>query len=150
MDLPLEELLEDLIDLHRAEVTEAGLQLCPRIEASAHVLGHPQRLRQLLENLLSNAQRFSPPGGTITLALERRGPLVQLSIEDQGPGIPEEQRALVFERFWQADPSRSGQDHHGLGLSIALAIAQSHGGRLQAQQASGGGCRMLLELPLAA
>jgi two-component system OmpR family sensor kinase len=54
----------------------------------------------------------------------------------------------VFERFWQADDARSSPDHHGLGLSIAQAIATAHRGRLQVEQAPGGGCRMVLELPL--
>ncbi|MFM7087175.1 MAG: sensor histidine kinase [Cyanobium sp.] len=148
--LPLEELLEDLVALHQSESEAAGLRLQLAIEAGVCVRAHPERLRQLLENLLANARRFSPRGGTIRLGLARQRQLAQLWVEDQGPGIPPEQRPLVFERFWQADPSRSGPDHHGLGLAIAQAIAQAHGGRLQAQEARGSGCRMLLELPLAA
>ena len=148
--LPLEELLEDLADLHQAEATAAGVMLRTRIEAPARVLGHPGRLRQLLENLISNALRFSPPGGCVSLGLALQRQQVQLWVDDDGPGIPADQKALVFERFWQADASRSGPDHHGLGLSIAQAIAQAHGGRLQVLEAPHGGCRMLLELPLAA
>lgn len=148
--VPLEELLEDLADLHRAQVAAAGLRLEVHIDAAAPVRGHPERLRQLLENLLSNALRFSPPGGTVTLSLARRRQMAQLSVMDEGPGIPPKQRQQVFERFWQADPSRSETEHHGLGLSIAQAIAQAHGGRLLALEAPGGGARLLLELPVAA
>jgi len=144
---PLEDLLDDLIDLHQAEAEAQGLVLQGQIEGSALVRGQPEGLRRLLENLLSNALRFSPPGGTVTLGLARRRERVRVWVEDQGPGIPPAQRAQVFERFWQADAARSGPDHHGLGLSIALAIAQANGGRLQAQQAPGGGCRMVLHLP---
>lgn len=149
VQLPLEELLEDLVDLHQAEAGAAGLSLRLAVEAGACVRAHPERLRQLLENLLSNALRFSPAGGTITLGLARQRHQAQLWVEDQGPGIPPAQRTLVFERFWQADPSRSGADHHGLGLAIALAIARAHGGQLRAEAGADGGCRMLLELPLA-
>ena len=144
---PLEDLLDDLIDLHRAKAEAQGLVLQGQIEGSALVRGQPEGLRRLLENLLSNALRFSPPAGTVTLGLARRRERVRVWVDDQGPGIPPEQRAQVFERFWQADAARSGPDHHGLGLSIALAIAQANGGRLQAQQAPGGGCRMVLHLP---
>ncbi|MFN9692717.1 MAG: sensor histidine kinase [Synechococcaceae cyanobacterium] len=146
--LPLEELLEDFADLHQAELTAAGLRLQLQIEAKACVQGQPERLRQLLENLLANARRFSPVGGCITLGLARHQQLARLWVDDQGPGIPVTQRTLVFERFWQADPSRHGADHHGLGLSIARAIAEAHGGRLLALEAPGGGCRLQLELPL--
>ena len=147
MVLPLEELLEDLADLHQSEAAAAGVQLRTCIEAPAQVLGHPERLRQLLENVLSNALRFSPAGGCVTLGMAVQRQQVQLWVDDEGPGIRPDQRPLVFERFWQADASRSQPDHHGLGLSIAQAIALAHGGRLQALQAPGGGCRMLLELP---
>lgn len=148
--LPLEEFLDDLADLHQAEAAAAGVQLRTCIEAQARVRAHPQRLRQLLENLLSNALRFSPPGGVVQLGLTRERQLARLWVEDQGPGIPSDQRQQVFERFWQADPSRSGPDHHGLGLAIAQAIAQAHGGHLRIEEGLGGGCRMVLELPLSA
>lgn len=144
---PMEELVEDLIDLHQAEAEATGVRLQSRIEAAGWVHGSPERLRRLLENLLSNALRFSPRGGTVTLGLRRQRDLVQVWVEDGGPGIAPAERTLLFERFWQADPSRGGVEHHGLGLSIAQAIARAHGGQLIAQEASGGGCRMLLELP---
>jgi signal transduction histidine kinase len=73
---------------------------------------------------------------------------VSVAIEDDGPGIPAEQRQLVFERFWQADSSRSGS-HAGLGLSIARSITQVHGGVIEAQRARSGGCRMVALLPAA-
>jgi signal transduction histidine kinase len=145
---PLEELVEDLIDLHQAEAEAAGVRLQSRIEASVPVRGSPERLRRLLENLLSNALRFSPPGGGVTLGLRRWRGQALLWVEDQGPGIPPEQREQVFERFWQADPSRGETGHHGLGLAIAQAIARAHGGALRAEAAAGGGCRMVCELPL--
>jgi signal transduction histidine kinase len=145
---PLEELVEDLVDLHQAEAEAAGLKLAARIEASATVQGSPERLRRLVENLLNNALRFSPAAGTVTVGVGRQKGVAQLWVDDQGPGIAPSQRGLVFERFWQADPSRGGADHHVLGLAIARAIAQAHGGQLRAEQAPGGGCRMLVELPL--
>ncbi|MFN9645472.1 MAG: sensor histidine kinase [Cyanobacteriota bacterium] len=145
---PLEELVEDLIALHQAEAKAAGLRLQSRIDASPEVRGSPERLRRLLENLLSNALRFSPPGGTVTVGLGRQRGQARLWVEDQGQGIPSEQRALVFERFWQADPSRGEAGHHGLGLAIARAIAGAHGGALRAEAAAGGGCRMVCDLPL--
>ncbi|MEB3334413.1 MAG: HAMP domain-containing sensor histidine kinase [Cyanobacteriota bacterium] len=145
---PLEELVDDLVDLHQAEAEAAGVRLRGRIEASAMVQGSPERLRRLLDNLLNNALRFSPAAGTVTVGLRRQNGSAQLWVDDQGPGIAPSQRGLVFERFWQADPARGGADHHGLGLAIAKAIALAHGGQLRAEQAPGGGCRMLVDLPL--
>lgn len=144
---PLEDLVDDLVSLHQEQARSLGVTLRCDLRDSAPVLGHPERLRRLLENLLANALRFSPPGGTVTLGLALRRTRVELWVDDQGPGIPEQQRRQVFERFWQADPSRSEAEHHGLGLSIAQAIAQAHCGRLLALEAPGGGARLLLELP---
>ncbi len=146
---PLEDLVDDLVALHQEQARTLGVTLRGDIRDAAPVLGHPERLRQLLENLLANALRFSPPGGTVTLGLAQRRSRVELWVDDEGPGIPEAQRQQVFERFWQADPSRSEAEHHGLGLSIAQAIAQAHRGRLAALEAPGGGARLLLELPAA-
>ena len=147
---PLEELVDDLIQLHHSEAEAAGVRLVSAIEGPLPlpVRGRPERLWRLLENLLANALRFSPPAGIVSVGLARQGRMAQLWVDDQGPGIPPDQRRLAFERFWQADASRSGADHHGLGLAIADAIAREHGGRLQVLDAPGGGCRLLLELPL--
>lgn len=144
---PLEDLVDDLVTLHQDQARALGVTLRCDLRDAAPVLGHPERLRQLLENLLANALRFSPPGGVVTIGLAQRRSRVELWVDDQGPGIPEPQRQQVFERFWQADPSRSEAEHHGLGLSIAQAIAQAHRGRLLALEAPGGGARLLLELP---
>jgi len=131
---PLEELVDDLVALHQEQARSLGVTLRCDIHDPALVLGHPERLRRLLENLLANALRFSPHGGTVTLGLASRRSRAELWVDDQGPGIPELQRRQVFERFWQADPSRSEAEHHGLGLSIAQAIAQAHRGRLLIQR----------------
>jgi signal transduction histidine kinase len=144
----LEELIEDLADLYQASARKQGLRLITDLQGSAPVLGHPERLRRLLVNLLANALRFSPNGGTVTLALRLQGATVQVWVDDQGPGIPLEQRQLVFERFWQADASRSGSANSGLGLAIARSIAEVHHGKLQAIEAPGGGCRLQLTLAL--
>lgn len=144
---PMAELVEDVVDLHQAEAEAAGVRLQSRIEAPGHVHGSPERLRRVLENLLSNALRFSPPGGTVTLGVRRQRGVEQVWVEDEGPGLSPSQRTLVFERFWQADPARGGAEHHGLGLSIARAIAVAHGGQLRVEGAEGKGCRMILELP---
>lgn len=149
-DFSLEELVEDVVALHQAEAEAAGLKLEAVIEASPLVHGDPDRLRRLLENLLSNALRFSPPRGRVTVGLGQQQEKALLWVDDQGPGISPEQRSQVFERFWQADDARSHPDHHGLGLSIAQAISESHRGRLRACDAPAGGCRMLLDLPLQA
>lgn len=144
---PLEELIEDLTTLYGASAHQRGVQLTSQIDAVGMVSGHPERLRQLLVNLISNALRFSPPGGTVTVGLAVQGSTVQVWVDDQGPGIPPEQRELVFQPFWQADAGRSVRGSTGLGLAIARAIAAAHRGRLVAAEAPGGGCRMLLGLP---
>lgn len=144
---PLEELIEDLTALYGASAHQQGVELTSHIGASGLVSGHPERLRQLLVNLISNALRFSPPGSTVTVGMAVQGSTVQVWVDDQGPGIPPEQRELVFEPFWQADAARRGAGSTGLGLAIARAIAAAHRGRLVAAEAPGGGCRMLLGLP---
>ena len=146
----LEDLLEDILDLYQDSAQQHGLKLKAALETTALIRAHPVRLKQLLVNLLVNAIRFSPRGGTVTLGLRSSNRWLEVWVEDEGPGIPLEQREQVFERFWQADSARSDRSNTGLGLAMARAIAESHGGQLLAQASSGGhgGCRMLLRLPL--
>ncbi len=149
-DFPLDELVEDQCRLFQDSAAAQGVSLVADIGDPATVFGHPERLRRLLANLISNALRFSAAGDTVLIGLKVQGAFVQLWVDDQGPGIPAAQRDQVFQRFWQADRSRSSASHGGLGLEIARAIAQAHGGRLVAREAPGGGARLLLELPLKA
>jgi two-component system, OmpR family, sensor histidine kinase BaeS len=122
----------------------------------------PDRLRQIVGALVDNALRHTPDGGSVQLNVSGLGPLaggvtgkasaarqmVRFAVEDTGPGIPAEALPRVFERFYQADPSRSrGTGTSGLGLSIVRALAEAHGGRAGAENLAGGGARLWVELP---
>jgi two-component system OmpR family sensor kinase len=101
-------------------------------------LGDGPRLRQVLTNLLTNARRHTPPGTRVTVSLTREPTGVRLRVADDGPGIPEELRARVFERFTRADASRT-RDSGGAGLGLALvqAIAAAHGGTAHVESRPG-------------
>ncbi len=108
----------------------------------------PSRVEQILGNLLTNALRYTPEGGHITLTLRQEARQVCLDVLDSGPGIPPEALPHIFERFYRADRSRSrAEGGTGLGLPIALQLAQAHGGGLTAQNAEGGGALFTLSLP---
>jgi signal transduction histidine kinase len=98
-------------------------------EPGLHVYGDPNRLLQLMANLLSNAAKFSPPRGTVEVAVERHGDSARVSVRDSGPGIPKEFWPRIFSRFAQADSSSSRhKGGTGLGLSISKALVESMGG----------------------
>lgn len=105
-----------------------------RLESSAQpaplVIGDGDRLAQVLVNLISNALKFTPPGGTVHVATEAAPDGVFVLIQDTGIGIPPEDLARVFERFYQVDKARGPQRGTGLGLAIAKEIVEAHGGRI--------------------
>lgn len=108
---------------------------------------HPEYLERLVWNLVSNALKYTPPGGTVTVALERRGRLVVLSVGDTGCGIPPEQVESLFSRWKEnlwLDPMTHGL---GLGLPICRRIAQGHGGRLLLESRDGQGTLVTVALP---
>lgn len=142
------DLAEDLAALYLDRATSQQLHLHCALQRPAMVHGHPDQLRRLVSNLLVNAMQFTPAGGKVTLQVQPQGQKLMVAIEDEGPGIPADQRRLVFERFWQADAARRGSNA-GLGLSIARSITQVHGGTIEAQSARGCGCRMVVLLPIA-
>jgi signal transduction histidine kinase len=108
-----------------------------------------RRLEQALVNLLSNAVRWSPNGGRVTVVVEQDGPWARLSVQDEGPGIPEGDRPRRFERFFVGRADRSGpRDGVGLGLPTALAIAQAHGGRIDVETAPGAGSTFTVVVPV--
>ena len=105
----------------------------------------PLRLEQVLTNLLSNALKFGPNGEAVAVTLEPGGSVFRLSVFDRGPGVPADRRARLFERFFQANPDRSGM---GLGLFITKEIAEAHGGTIAAEFPASGGTRFTVTLPM--
>lgn len=112
------------------------------------VMADPDRLMQVLTNLISNAVKFSPRGSSVTLVLEDRGATLRLNVHDEGPGIPEAFRERIFGKFAQADASDSRQKGGtGLGLNIAKRIIERHGGRIGFESDThGGGTTFWIEL----
>jgi signal transduction histidine kinase/ActR/RegA family two-component response regulator len=118
--------------------------------AAAEVEGDPQRLQQVLSNLLSNALKFTPSGGLVEVGLERQGERARIAVRDSGVGIPDDVLPYIFDRFRQADSS-STRAHGGLGLGLAIVrhLVDLHHGTVRAE--SGGAARgatFLIELPL--
>jgi len=112
------------------------------------VLADPDRLAQVLANLISNAAKFSPANGTVELAVVPKADRVRVTVRDHGPGIPEEFRDRVFQRFAQADASNTRQrGGTGLGLSISKAIIEKMGGLIGFEPAPGGGTSFFFDLP---
>lgn len=131
-----------------AEHARTGIEL----RSPAHpvfVNASPERLSQVFENLLDNARSFSPPGGTVTVALDARDGIATVQIEDQGPGIPETHLGKIFDRFFTYRPGEphARDGHTGLGLAIAKAIVEGYGGTVTAENRPEGGARFEVRLP---
>ncbi|MGH2719183.1 MAG: sensor histidine kinase [Actinomycetota bacterium] len=108
-----------------------------------------ERIHQVLYNLLDNAFRFTPPGGTVSVSADREGGFSRVSVADTGPGIPAEHLPRVFERFYRVDSSRARSDGGtGIGLAIARSVVEGHGGRIWAEQGSSGGAVFRFLVPV--
>ncbi len=107
----------------------------------------PDRILQVVGNLMSNAIKFTPAGGTITLAAGREPEAVRISVTDTGPGIPEEERAMIFKRLYQG---RLGRKYPGMGIGLALSqhIVETHGGAIGVRSREGEGSTFYFTLPL--
>ena len=115
------------------------------------VMGDPTRLRQVIDNLLANVRAHTPEGTTATVRVEQEGSTAEIVVKDTGPGMPSEDAARVFERFYRADASRvRGQGGSGLGLSIVAAIVAAHGGTVSATSSPGEGMAVTVRIPVIA
>ena len=140
-ELDVAQLLADVRDAFAARAGEAGIAL--QIEAGDDLpplTGDPQRLGQVLGNLMANALRHTPAGGRVTLGAEALvadgvPPAVRLWVADSGRGIAAEDLPRVFDRFWRGDPARSHEAGAGMGLGLAIArgLVEAHGGRIWAE-----------------
>lgn len=118
---------------------DIGFELDP-----APVTGDAFQLRDLIDNLVDNAIRYTPPGGRVTVGCGREGPHTRFTVEDSGPGIPPARRAAVFERFVRLDDKTDGS---GLGLAIVRDIASAHGAKVVLGDADDGGARISVAFP---
>jgi len=146
----LSELLTDLYETTAPYAAEEhGLSMAANIASDLWVEGDHDQLTRLFLNLLDNAMEYTPAGGSIQITARTEGRKVLVSVKDTGVGIAPEDLPHVFERFYRADKARAGdQRHHGLGLSIAQAIAQAHGGEISVTSTPGQGSCFTVSLPL--
>ncbi len=118
------------------------------------VTGHDSRLVQVFNNLIDNAQSFSPPGSPVRILARAEGASLEVRVEDEGPGIPEHALVRIFERFYTDRPEQGFGQNSGLGLSISKQIVEAHGGTIRAENITDGGgqrkgARFVVVLPLA-
>ena len=144
--------LDDLLQAAAAEcrLNSGDVDLVVRVEPpDLHADGDPDRVHQVMSNLLENAVRHSPAGGCVEVrASVAPAAKVRIEVDDEGPGISEDESARVFERFYRSDAARSSSNGGaGLGLSIARWIVDLHGGSIVPERREPNGCRMVVLLP---
>jgi two-component system OmpR family sensor kinase len=119
-------------------------------DSTVMVEGDEARLRQVVANLMQNAQRYTPRDAAVAVSARTVGDRAVLTVSDEGPGIAADIAAHVFERFYRGDPSRTRErGGSGLGLAIVASIAEAHGGGARVESAVGHGARFIVEIPLA-
>ncbi len=144
----LARVVRDVVASFQPRAAERRITLHQRLPAGdVTARTDPERLTQILGNLLDNALKFTPAGGQVTVGLTAHRGLATLVVEDTGPGIPPEDLPHIFDRFYKADRARSRQPGAGLGLAIAQRLTAALGGRLEAANRPEGGARFVLTLP---
>jgi hypothetical protein len=138
-------LLGDLAELYEAAAEDTGQTLTARIPHAAPVFGDRDMIQQAVANLLDNAMKFSPAGGVIRLSARTIPGAIEISVADDGPGIPAQDRAHATERFFRGETARSTPGS-GLGLALVQAVALLHGGALRLED-NAPGLRAVLHLP---
>ena len=142
--VPVRDVLTQVVDIHRGTAHAAGVGLLMAVRDDPVLAADAVRLRQLIGNLVSNAIRHTPPGGTVTVGAHNR----TITVGDTGIGITAENLPRIFDRFWRADGSRSRTTGgSGLGLAIARKLAEAHGGTIEVESEPGHGTLFTIHLP---
>ncbi|MGH7534622.1 MAG: sensor histidine kinase, partial [Gemmatimonadales bacterium] len=141
-------LVREIVERFAPLAGSAALRIRTELDEALVARVHPESLHQVLVNLLDNAVKHGGPGGTIALRTKARDGWARIEVEDQGPGIPSEERERVFQPFVRLP--RPGPAGSGIGLAVVRELVQAQEGRCLVEDGAGGGARFVVELPGAA
>lgn len=145
--VPLVDVVDEMIERLADQLATKNLSIVKHIPEQLQVLCDRDQTRRVLVNLIRNSIKWSPEDDTITVSALIEGEDVIVSVFDNGPGVPDDQRERIFERFYQVDTARTKGDGSGLGLAISKHIVEAHGGRIWAEgNSQGGGGRFSFSL----
>lgn len=143
------ELIRPLVMSHEAFVNDAGLSLEFQAEDEVMVYGDPDMIRQATANLISNAVRYTPSPGKVSVKVRKGDIMASIAVSDTGIGLSPEERKMVFNRFWRAEESRERQSGGlGVGLAVVKEIVDRHGGWVQVEGKKGEGSCFTIHIPL--
>lgn len=138
-------LIEEVVRGYEGRFEDQGSTLQAELGEELFVLGDVTRLRQIVDNLLSNALKFMRPGGSAKVALRTSAPWVELQVMDSGPGIPSDELPRVFDRFFRGRHAKTGGS--GVGLAVVAELVRAHGGQVDVSSKPGEGCLFTVRLP---
>ena len=143
------ELIQSIVSTHEAFVADSGLTFEYRAEKGVLVVGDPDMIRQATANLISNAVRYTPEGGHVSVTVSKGDIMASIAVRDTGIGLSPEEAKMVFSRFWRADAGRNrASGGLGIGLAVVKEIVDRHGGWVQVEGEKGKGACFTLHFPL--
>lgn len=143
------ELITGIVSTHEAFVADSGLTLEYVAEKDVRVLGDADMIRQATANLISNAVRYTPEGGHITVSVRKGDIMASIAVKDTGIGLSPEEAKMVFSRFWRADAGRNRESGGlGVGLAVVKEIVDRHGGWVQVEGRKNEGACFTIHIPL--
>jgi two-component system, NtrC family, sensor histidine kinase KinB len=148
--LDLARLASDVTRRFALQAREKQVAIEEHIDSVPEIIGDPVKLSWVISNLVGNALRYTPSGGTIRVAASATDRATRLEVTDSGPGIPADMKDYIFERFVQYGSDGHEKGSAGLGLSIVKEIVEAHGGRIFVENANSHGARFIVEIPTAA
>jgi len=136
------------LDMFDAQIKKKNLQLTQEMAQEIHSLrANPIRIRQMVDNLIGNAIKYTPNDGAIRVSISMQEQQIILKVEDNGPGIPPEEQSHIFEKFYRATNVPEDAQGSGLGLAIVKSIVDSHQGRVWVESSKGKGSSFIVLLP---
>ena len=141
------ELMEGVLEIYRLVAEEKRIEIKTDFSGPCNAHIDPNRMQQALANLIDNAVKYTPEGGSISVACEQTGQSIEVHVRDDGFGIPPEEQSRIWDRLYRGDKSR-GQRGLGLGLSLVKAVVKAHGGQVTVRSDPGSGSEFTVKLPI--